>query len=133
VARGIDVIRVKFQRRGLGADRTKRPKQIIDVIEYVEEFRAEFETLILADGKLFHQRSIPGLYPGPICRWWASTEGSLVELFRNAQVLNNVPGMHGLALGLPTRLGRAHWKPTVPAAVGIGTETRTSVGCSNCR
>jgi len=49
----------KFQRRRLGADRAKLPKQIIHMVENIEKFRAEFELLLFFDRKLFGQCGVP--------------------------------------------------------------------------
>src|SRR6266849_1538253 len=52
---GIDVVRIKFQRRRLGTDRAKLPKQEVRVVEDVEEFPSEFEMHLLANRKLLDQ------------------------------------------------------------------------------
>ena len=51
----------KLQWSGLRADRAELSEQIIYMIENVEEFRAEFEFLLFADGELLHHSSVPGL------------------------------------------------------------------------
>src|SRR5271169_6817935 len=49
----------QFQRCGLRADCAKLSKQVIHMVEYVEEFCAELETHSLVDRKLFDQRGVP--------------------------------------------------------------------------
>src|ERR1700683_2713795 len=51
----------KLEWSGLCADRAKLSKQIIYMIQHIEELRAEFEFLLFADGELFHRRGIPRL------------------------------------------------------------------------
>ena len=54
------ICRIKFQRRGFGADCAKLPKQIVHVVEHIEEFRTEFEVFLLVDRELFDERGVPG-------------------------------------------------------------------------
>ena len=56
----------KLQRSRLGADRAELSKQIIYMVEHVEEFRAEFEMFLFTDGELLYQRRIPGLVSGTL-------------------------------------------------------------------
>jgi len=50
----------------LGADRAKLPKQIVHMIEDVEEFARNFETLLFIDPKLFDLETYPTRYiPAP--------------------------------------------------------------------
>src|SRR5579862_3881662 len=66
VLRRVDVVRIQFQRRRLRAYGTKIPKQIIDVVQYVEELRSEFEMRSLGGSKLFDQRCVPGCVAGAL-------------------------------------------------------------------
>src|SRR5208282_1186004 len=52
-------IHIKLQGRWFGADRAKLSKQVIHMVEHVEEFRAEFEMFLLGNRKLFDQRGVP--------------------------------------------------------------------------
>jgi hypothetical protein len=46
---------IKFQGRWFSANRAKISKQIVHMVEHIEEFRAEFEMLLLGNRKLFDQ------------------------------------------------------------------------------
>src|SRR5271169_7100510 len=52
-------IHVELQGRWFSANRAKISKQIVHMVEHVEEFRAEFEMLLLGNRELFDQRSVP--------------------------------------------------------------------------
>src|ERR1700683_4423628 len=49
----------EFERGRFGADGAKLAKQVIHVVQHIEKFRAELETLVLADRKLLDQRGVP--------------------------------------------------------------------------
>lgn len=59
VSQGINGKWIELQGRRFGADRAKLSKQIIHMVEQVEEFRAEFETFLFVNGELFLQSSVP--------------------------------------------------------------------------
>ena len=64
------------------------------------------------------------LYPGPSMMLRPALPNVPCTLLSTkAHVLNNVPGTHGLVLGLPTRLGREQLNPTVPPQSEFETET----------
>ena len=50
----------------------------------------------------------------------ASPKVNGIVLSTKAQVLNNVPGMQGLLLGLPTRFGRTSIESHAPSTVAAG-------------
>jgi len=105
------------------ADRTKLSKQIIDVIEYIKE-SARNSRRLFSLMETVSPEKYPSYVSGPMMSLRGRHRSSLGRVVQKRTVLNNVPGMHGLRW-IAYRLGRAHWKPTVPQSA-LETET-TSV------
>jgi len=91
---------------GLGADGAKLSKQIVCVVEHIEEFRAEFEMFLFVDRKLFDQRGVPGLVSGAFDDVASGVaEGSKVRIVRKRAGVEQSPRDARLGVGITDQVG----------------------------